>query len=191
MKLITVTAPQREPITLDEARDQCWLRADTTHDGKLLRLIASARASIEAMTGVRCIQQTVRLELDGFAAGALDLGCYPVQSITTVAYDDADGAAQTLTSGTDFWPDLGGMYPTLAPVRSWPATLAGKPGCVRVTMVVGYPSPADVPPDLRDAILQRVAERFENAGETVTGPAISSVPLSVRVMLAPLTRGVT
>jgi uncharacterized phiE125 gp8 family phage protein len=191
MKLVTVTAPSIEPVTIAEARDQCWLLSDTTHDTKLTRLISSARSSIEALTGIRCIQQTVRLELNEFPGWSIDLGCYPVQSITSLVYDDENGTEQTLVAGTGYWSDLGGMYPRLSPVTAWPATHATKPACIRITMVVGYANAAGVPPDLRDAILQRVAERFEHASESVEAVTLADVPLSVRAMIAPHCRGVT
>lgn len=185
MKLIATVAPTIEPVTLDQARAQCNLYDDATHDATLSRLITAARSSIEGASGVRCLTQTVRLELDSFPDGDLDLGVYPVASITSVAYDDEAGATQTLVANTGYWADLGGMYPRILPVTAWPATLSGKPGCVRVTMVVGYTSADAVPADLRHAVLMRVTEMFERRGESIEAVTVSSVPVAVDLLIAP------
>ena len=191
MKLITVTGPTTEPVTVQEARVQCALYDDMTHDARLAGLIAAARASAEQATGMRCMAQAVRLELDGFPCAEVDLGCYPVASITSVKYDDADGVEQTMVSGTDYWPDIGGMYPRILPVDSWPATKAGKPASVRVVMVVGHASAASLAPDVKHAILLRVTELFEHAGESIEAVSIAETPVSMRLLLAPHMRLVT
>ena len=78
--IVTVTPPTLEPVTLDEARAQLSLYDDSTHDLLISRLISAARASAESLTGMRCMTQTVRLELDGFPVSDIDLGCYPVRA---------------------------------------------------------------------------------------------------------------
>jgi uncharacterized phiE125 gp8 family phage protein len=133
---------------------------DTSHDALLYRLIAAATSEAEGSTGSRLMTQTLRLESDGFPIGDFDLGVYPVASITSLAYDDADGNEQTLAANTDYWADLSGMYPRVLPVTSWPSTKVGKPGSVRVTVVAGHPSIDDVPEDLRHSILVRVQNSF-------------------------------
>lgn len=182
--LVTVTGPTAEPVTVQEARADLSLADDMTHDTLLERLISAARSSVEAATGMRCMSQTVRLDLDGFPSGDIDLGCYPVSAITIVAYDDSDGVAQTLVSGTDYWPALSGMYPRIVPINGWPDTYPGKPASVRVTMTAGYGSAALVPADVKHAIRVRTVEMFERRGESVEGISVASVPLSLSVLLA-------
>jgi uncharacterized phiE125 gp8 family phage protein len=184
VKLITVTASTEEVVTLADARAQLSLLDDTSHDARILRLIRAATRQAEAHTGMRCLTQTVRLELDAFPEDTLDLGVYPVASITSVAYDDENGVAQTLTANTHFYADLGGLTPRLLPVEDWPATKAGKPGAVRITMVVGYTSADLVPDDFSQAVLLRVAELFDNTAETST-MNLSPVSVGFEMLLAP------
>ena len=160
MKVVTVTAPTIPAVSISEAREQCALLDNTAHDALLYRLIASATAEIEGSTGARLMPQTLRVELDGFPCGDLDLGVYPVASITSVAYDDDSNDEQTLAVNTDYWGDLSGMYPKLVPVVSWPATYISKPGSVRITLVAGYDYTDSVPSDIRNAILVKVQESF-------------------------------
>lgn len=200
MKLITVTGPAEEVVTLDDARAQLSLLDDTSHDARILRLIRAATRQAEAHTGMRALTQTVRLELDTFPLsrwsclddrtypdernGAIDLGVYPVASISSVAYDDRNGVAQTLVAGTDFYADLGSMTPRILPVDSWPDTKSGKPGAVRITMVVGYTSPDLVPDDFAQAVLLRMSELFDNTAES-SPLSLSPVSVGFEMLLAP------
>lgn len=185
MKLVTVTAPTEEPVSLDDAKAQVSIIDDTSHDARLLRLIKAARLQAEAHTGMRALTQTVRLELDTFPAGAIDLAAYPVQSITSVVYDDADNVQQTLTANTHFYSDITGMVPRLLPVDSWPDTKDGKPGAVRITMVVGYTSAELVPEDFSQAVLMRVAELFDQTMESVQGMMTAPASVGFELLLSP------
>ena len=187
MPLVTLTLPSSTPVSLMEAKQQCRIvSSDATHDILLDRLIGEATRSIETLTGARLDSQTVRLELDGFPSGSLDLGVYPVNSITSVVYDDGDNVEQSMVLGTDYWQSLSGMYPFICPVDLWPATKYGKPACVRITMSVGYfdgsPVTKACPDDLRHAVLMRVKEYFDNAGESVTGSEVFSTVSSVKAL---------
>lgn len=165
MALVLVTPPGSQPVTLDDAKLQCRIpEADTTHDVLLAKYVENAAETIERATGSRLGEHTMRLELDGFPSGEIDLCVYPVISITSVEYDDTANVTQGLNVDADYWQDLGGMYPKLKPVTSWPATMAGKPASVRITMQVGFTT--DLPPDIRHAVLIRVAEYFQNNAES-------------------------
>ncbi len=202
MKLVTVTAPTEEPVSLDDAKAQVSIIDDTSHDARLLRLIKAARLQAEAHTGMRAMTQTVRLELDSFpgqvrswqyaVAGwnqqrdaEIDLGVYPVQSITSIQYDDTNNVQQTLTAGTDFYADISGLAPRILPVDSWPDTRDGKPGAVRITMVVGYASADLVPEDFSQAVLLRMAELFDQTTESVQGISNTAATLGFELLLAP------
>jgi uncharacterized phiE125 gp8 family phage protein len=185
MKLVTVTAPTEEPVSLDDAKAQVSIIDDTSHDGRLLRLMKAARLQAEAHTGMRAMTQTVRLELDSFPDDEVDLGVYPIQSITSVQYDDTNNAQQTLVSGTGFYADISGLAPRILPVSSWPDTKDGKPGAVRITMVVGYASADLVPDDFSQAILLRMAELFDQTTESVQGTFNLAATLGFELLLAP------
>ena len=187
MALVQLTRPTDTPVSLDEAKEQCRIvSTDTSHDTLLLRLIDEATRSIETLTGVRLASQSVQLTLDGFPADRIELGVYPVNSITSVKYDDGDNVETTMVLGTDYWESLSGMYPAILPVSTWPPTKYGKPESVRIVMDVGYytgsPVTSAAPDDLRHAVLMRVKEYFDNSGESVTGQSVESTVSSVKAL---------
>jgi uncharacterized phiE125 gp8 family phage protein len=185
MALVNLTRPTDTPVSLDEAKEQCRIvSSDTNHDSKLLRFIDDATQYIETLTGARLASQSVQLTLDGFPEADIDLGVYPVNSITSVKYDDGDNVETTMVLGTDYWQALSGMYPKLCPVTSWPATKYGKPETVRIVMDVGYysgsPVTAAAPNDLRHAVLIKVKSYFDISGEEVIGQSVEPVGNSVK-----------
>jgi uncharacterized phiE125 gp8 family phage protein len=184
VKVVVVTPATAPPVSISEARTQCALLDDTSHDPLLGRLIAAATASVEIDAGTRLMEQTLRLDFDGFPMFAMDLGLYPVSAVTEVAYDDENEAAQTLTASTDYWADTAGMYPRLVPNTTWPATQALKPGTVRVTVTAGYSAASEVPEDIRHAILLRVGDLFVNREEVITGLSVAPTTNTVRNLMA-------
>lgn len=184
MPLVITERATDAPISLSEAKVQCRVvDSDTTHDARLRGYIWDATASIERLTGAALSRKTVRLDLDGFPSGEIDLGIYPVNSVTSVVYDDTDNVQQTLTSSPEqYWSSLGGMYPKISPITVWPSTKSGKPASVRITMNVGYQG--DVPHDLRHAILMRVGEYFNNSAESVLSTEVFATVSSVADLIS-------
>jgi len=180
--LSVITAPVEYPVSLEEAKGQCRITS-TAHDILIDRLVAAATSLVQTMTGTLLCQQTVRLDLDGFPCGDIDLSLYPVQSITSIKYDDTSDDEQTLVANTDYWVSLAGMYPKVTPVTVWPYAMLGKPASVRITMVVGYSDVNNIPEDLRHAILVKVKELYDHSGETILGintnPSANTVPALV------------
>lgn len=174
MSIVIVTPPAGYPVTLAEAKSHLRV-TDTSHDERITAYIAAATKQVENMAEMLLAEQTVRLEIDGFPDGAIEIPIAPVQSITSVKYDDADNAETTLVANTDYFVALGGRYPKISPVSEWPTAYDGKPASVRVVMVVGYDpgssSPTlygdNVPADLKHAILIKVKELFDVGGETI------------------------
>lgn len=200
MRLVIVTPPASTPVTLAEAKEQCRILVEspenTTHDSVITRLISAAVSSVESYTGARLYEQTVRLELDGFPSGDIELPVYPVTAITAFVYDDGDDVETTLTEDTgspsandDYWPALDGQRPYVRATNGWPATRLNKPGSVRITLTVGYAPDASpqfaVPDALKHAVLIRVKESFDNGGETITGMSVEAVSNTVSALLAP------
>jgi len=160
MRLVDLTTPGSYPVTVAEARRQCALYDDTTHDELLLSYIVSVTREVEDYTKSKIMQRSVCLYLDKFPAGDVDLKTYPISSITSVKYDDSSDTEQTLAT-SNYWSSLHGMQPFLRPVNTWPVTYSDKPNAVRITFVAGYSSVDVVPMDLKQAMLQRIYEMFE------------------------------
>ena len=176
MSIVIVTPPAGYPVTLAEAKSHLRI-TDTAHDSRITAYIASATRQIEMLTEMLLVDQTVRLELDGFPDGPIEIPIAPVRSITSVKYDNSLNEETTLVANTNYFVGLGGRYPKIAPVSSWPTAYAGKPASVRIVMVCGYdPGSAspitygeNIPADLKHAILVKVKELFDYGGETVVG----------------------
>lgn len=163
--LVQLTDPVEYPVTVAEARTQCALYDDTTHDTLLAQLIKAATAEVERYTGCTIMQRSMRLDMDGFQSREIDLGTYPVQSVTSVTYDTGGSPATATVDSADYWVHLVGEQPRVKAETYWPATETARPGSARVTFVAGYAgtgdSPVDrsnIPEDLRQGILVRVYE---------------------------------
>lgn len=175
MTIVKVTSPAGYPVTLTEAKDHCRVTS-SAHDTRITAYIAAATALVEKLTEMLLVEQTVRLELDGFPDDVIDIPVAPLQGVISLKYDDLSNVEQTLTLDTHFYARASGRYPIIQPAGTWPTTCANKPGSVRITLLAGYDtanSPIDygenIPADLRHAILIKVKEFFDNGGETIVG----------------------
>ncbi len=149
---ILVTPPACEPIELADARDFIGVEG-TALDTRLDAATGMARGALEAMTGLRLINQTVDLIADGFAdLGRLAIG--PVRSVTHIKYRDACGVEQTL-AGNNYELTGGGIERGVRRAfgKSWPA-IDPRPGAVTIRLEVGFgAAPTDMPRDLSWALL--------------------------------------
>lgn len=191
MSIVIVTAPAGYPVTLAEAKSHLRI-TETVHDTRITAYIAAATAQVQSVTEMLLYEQTIRLELDGFPDGDIDIPVYPIQTVSSVKYDDADNTETTLVVNTDYFVRVSGRYPKIAPVSDWPTAYDGKPASVRIVMVAGYDSGSsspityreDIPQDLKHAILVKVKELFDHGGETILGyetnPSVNTVELLTR-----------
>lgn len=176
MPLVVDEKPLDLPVTLCEARQQVRLFDSHEHDELLLRLIYAAYRSVEDDCSMRLCDQQLKLVLDKFPCGDIDLQVYPVRSVLSVEYADSNGAVQTFTG---FDAKLAGKYPTISPRDGWP------PGKwpITVTFSAGYESPSDIPESIKHAILVRVKEMFDEGGESVRGQSVSPTVLTVEHLI--------
>jgi len=115
-----------EPITLAMAR--LHLRLDTegsppSHPDDTLveALIVAAREAAEGYTGLAIAYQSYTLALDEFPDAAIVLGKWPINSIASITYKDADNATQTLSStnyflgNNELWVHFNSSFPSRPP----------------------------------------------------------------------------
>lgn len=159
----TVTvAAAAEPVTLDEAKDQCHVDG-TDEDGRINRLVASARAYIEDYTGVITTSRTVAVKCDSFA----DFSHFPVvplASVSSVSYVDGAGATQTLS--TDVYEVRSdGLQASLAlkTGQSWPSIQSGS----RITVTAAVGGPVD--DAVKQACLFLIGDWYRGRENTVLG----------------------
>ena len=157
--LTLATAPSVEPVSLAEAK--AHLRVDANdEDAYISNLITAARQWAEDFCRRRFITQTWDYYLDGFPT-EIQLPYPPISSITSIKYNDADGAEQTLATD-QYRSDLQSLPPRINPSygNAWPATRS-ESNAVVVRCVSGYGAAADVPQSIKQAILLKIEDLFD------------------------------
>lgn len=159
---VVLSAFGPDPVTVGQVRMHTRID-DNAEDALLLDYIATARAKIERWTGLLLRSCTLSLTLDAFANPIL-LPRAPVRSITSIAYTDSDGDAQTVAGSDYMLKQVGDHYQiALASGASWPAIEPYSE--IVVTMVSGFETPNEVDHDLKAIIYRMVAHMYENRGE--------------------------
>lgn len=179
------TAPSTEPITATEVKAHC--RVDISDDDTLIgNQIKAARVWAEAFTGRQFVTATWEQIADTFLSRTIRLAYPPLASVTSVAYTDTSGDAQTVSSD-DYQVDTDSEPGRLVPDWdfSWPSTQAGTVNAVTITYVAGYGAASAVPDDIKQALLMRVAHWYEHREEVIVGTSGSEVPAAVMSLLWP------
>lgn len=185
---VLVTAPSAEPVTLAEAK--AHLRVDDTNsDSKITSLIKAARLTAENFMQRALCLRTYRLTLDRFPQYLcpLDLPMSPVLSIDSVKYYDTSGTLVTWSSA-EYILEADSEPARLVhdPSFTWPTDYQqNRIGLVQVQYQAGYAastdSPTDyaanVPDDIKAAIMLILGDLYENRESTLTGTRAAAVPL--------------
>ena len=138
-----IAPPGEEPVTLAEAKSFC--RIDGSDEDALVNaLIAAARLQVESLTGCALITQTWRLTM-ACAPRLVELPVIPVAALVAAP----DGAVLQ-----------GDAVLLVEPVDE-----------LTVDYAAGYGAAADVPGDLKQAVLTLVAYWYENR-DAVTMPPL-------------------
>lgn len=183
MALRLITAPIVEPVSLSEAK--AHLRVDHTADDTLISLyIAAARNDCEEWTARAFVTQTWELVLDEFPVDEILLPRPPLQSVTSIKYDDTDGMEQTLAT-TEYDVDTVSQPGWVVPVTTgWPASTFQGINSVRIRYVAGYlnaDSPADltsnIPQSIKSAILLQLGRLYESREDVIVGTIANKLPI--------------
>lgn len=185
MHIHTISQPLVEPVTLAEAKT--LLRVDTADEDSLLTaLIATARTTIEHMTGHALIVRDLELSMDSWPSGRhLCIPMSPLQGVSSVVLVDAQGA-ETIWPDSSYFVEAAGPRPRLVlrSGRVWPG-VSRPVGGIRVRFSAGYGAdPAAVPPPLGHAVLLLVAHWFENRIPVVMSAPSSQVPATVGALIS-------
>lgn len=172
------TEPAAEPL-LKAALRRHLLIDGTDHDTVLEELELVARKAAETFTGRQFITATLELTLDRFP-GRITLPRPPLQSVTSVKYDDDDGVEQTVDAA-DYTVQTAQHSGFIVPAYSetWPTPRAHV-GAVRVLYVAGYgDSGSDVPDPILHAIRLMVGGWFEDR------ELVGEIPVGATRLLRP------
>jgi uncharacterized phiE125 gp8 family phage protein len=162
LSLRLASFPAEEPVTLQEAR--AHLRLESGEDDYLSGLIAAARRHCESFQGRAYVTQTWDFYLDSFPGGCIKVSLPPLQSVTFVKYKDGSGVLQTMDPSeyvVDAFSEPGLIF--CAYGKSWPSTYP-EVNAVQVRFVAGYGAAVDIPPEVKQAILLKVADLYEHRG---------------------------
>lgn len=172
-----LSGPTVEPITLDESK--VFLRvSDTAEDGFISTLITAARLHIEGTTGRALISQSWRTVHDCWPQNRqIILPVAPLMSIIQIVVYDNGGDPTTLPLA-QFQPETNAN-----PARIFvPNSIVGLPEMrehngIEIDYVAGFgASGADVPADLRQALLSLVGYWFEHRDAVVIAGSGAVVP---------------
>ena len=185
MSAVAITVdPALEPITVDEAMDHLRV-TDNSERTYIGSLVAAARMIYEEQTRRALVTQTRTMSFNCFPAGvAIDMPGTPLQSITSVAYTDTGGDAQTFTSA-DYSADTvstpGRLL--LGMNKSWPSDVGDVEHAIVITYVCGFGLPAAVPDTHKQAIRLLTGHWFENREAIVTGTIATDLPHSLKSLI--------
>lgn len=193
MALRLITAPTVQPLTLAEVKEHC--RVNHSYDDATLQLYLEAATAYvdgpEGFLGRALVTQTWELVLDEFPENEIKIPLPPLQSVTSVTYDDASGIEQVVDSD-DYTVDAVSEPGWVLPESSgaWPATFEGI-NAVRIRFVAGYAPTEDSPPDLRAnvpfsikaAILLTIGSLYEHRETVVVGGVVTQLPWGAEQLL--------
>lgn len=185
MALKLITSPAVEPVTLAEVKKH--LNEDSSHNDDLINFyIRAVRSHWDvptALLNMALVAQTWELHLDGFPTNEIKIPFGPLQSITHIKYDDADGNEQTLNANYTVDTTTGPGW--VLPAESWPATYAGI-NSVRVRFISGWPvvsGVATTPDDVKAAIMLMVGTLYRRREDIIIGETAIPLPYHMQSLL--------
>lgn len=193
-KLKAIGSVATEPVSLSTAR--LHLRLDTmgsppTHpdDALVTALITVAREAVENFTELTVAVNDFQMKMDFFPTAEINLGTWPVNSITSVTYVDSNGATQTI-SAADYALDTFSKpaQVNLAYGKTWPM-VRNQPNAVTVTFEAGYtgdtsPVTNVMPKALIQAMLLTITDLYENRG-AIGSKQNYEIPVMAQYLMAP------
>lgn len=158
------TAPAIEPITLTEVKEHLRIdSSNTSEDDFINTLIAAATVYYQSRSWRQLITATYKQYLEDFPAVGMELRKPPLQSVTSIKYEDINGVEQTLSSSVyqvDSKSEVGRIV--LADGESFPDT-DEVINAVTIEYKAGYGDAAsDVPALVKSVLKLIVAHLFEN-----------------------------
>lgn len=170
----TYVIPFGEPVSLDQAKQQCRIELDETEEDELIAgYISTARAWAEKRTGHILVRRSFTDHFDCFGR-AIEIQRYPVISVTEILYNDEDDAEQEYEDGVErldripaqILPALNECFPTLS-----------ARGGVSVAYIAGH-ADGEAPPEAIQAMLLLIGHWYRNREAIVSGTIVTRVPLA-------------
>jgi len=215
-RLLRVTAPAVEPITLAEAK--AHLRVLHSNEDTLISgMITAIREHLDGGAGIlgrALVAQTWDLVMDRFPDRRTGAGGYrgidagaahirvplpPLRSVTSIKYIDTSGVEQTLSSSLYQVSGIGGHTPArIVPAygQTWPSVRA-QVDAVTIRFEAGYPDGTGSPPDaaenvpmpIKNALKLILGHHYEHRESVVVGVGAGAVevPQAAEMLLTSYT----
>jgi len=174
-----------EPITVAECKD--YVRQDDATDDTLIgACIKSARQWCEEFTGRAFITQTWTQKIDWLFPQIIYLPHPPVISVSSIAYTDTAGSAQTLASSVytvDVQREPGRVFEAWS--QSWPSVRPVRQA-ITVTYTAGYGTGSStVPEPIRMAVRQLALHSYDSREPVITGMTSKELEMALKSLLWP------
>lgn len=167
------TKATRLPLTLEEAKDEVNIVDDNSRDAWLNGLIKRITKQVEDDSGRVIMRQTYEGTLDRFPCGGKDIEIreWPVASLTHLKY--ITGGVLTLLSSTLYTTDFMSAPARISPVYGsyWP-TADCRNNAVQLEWTAGYLTPAEVPDDVKAALLLALDHAYRGCGSSANYDAM-------------------
>lgn len=169
MRIVSVTPPTIEPVSLEELG--LHLRLDSwplpnDEDPLLTDIIYAAREAVEDITRRKVLTQTLDYSLDEWPSiDNIKLPFGNLQSVTSVKWKDTDGTETTLTENTDYLVEANGESCgriVLPYSGTWPTGTLYPSNPITIRFVCGWTTAALVPYKIKAAIKLICADLFVN-----------------------------
>ena len=150
-----------------------------TEVSELTAIVLGAREHLERICKRSFITQTWVMRMRSFPGWMLEIPMPPLIGITSIAYTDTNGDAQTLTETTDYVVDKYNVKGRIEPAYglSWPVA-RDVPNSVVITYTAGYGAAAsDVPEDLKRAIKLLAGTMYNTRESSGVLPSRSEVAI--------------
>ncbi len=205
MPIKLIAPPEIEPVSIAEQKSQMKVTYNS-EDSLIGGFIMAARQLIENLTGIRMMEQSCQLLLDGFPCSRSDDGLMhrqnhlhgrqivfpvaPVSAVSEVRYLDRAGGSH-LFPADQYLVDCDSIPGRiiLKESASWPHWDLAAAQSVVISFTAGYGDEAkDVPEPLRLAVKLLAAHYFNNreavivAGGTLT---VQELPLGIQQLITP------
>lgn len=184
---IVVTAAADEPVSVALAREHLRI-TNNDEDSYIRSLVRAATQEAESYTARAFMTQTRKQVLDCFPGCPIAVRYPPLQSVSSVKYTDSNDVLQTVSSSiytVDTYREPALIFEALD--QDWPTDEKDVPNAVEINYVAGYADADSVPEAIRQAILLRVSDFYENRESVVVGQGFTAVqtPRSWEHLLAP------
>ena len=175
-ELVTPPTTDLDLISLDQAKQHLRV-SEAIENDYITSLISAARSHVEEWTQRAILSSEWKLYLNDFPRGnetKIDLPRPVASAVDEFVYFDGEGAQQTLAEGTDFrFEQVGIQKSFVEDLLTWPTTDPRRNNAVVISFTAGW-EVAEVPPEVRQAILVTIADLYETRQSQVFGISVSA-----------------